>query len=228
VVKSCVSYLPDSEIKTMLNIVYDHYCRTPGNIHEHLPVLRDRARECGSVVELGAGTLVATWALLAGLSQSAAKQKSYVGIEVRECDDPLTLRVAHLCAHHHDIGFAFTVDKNEFKMNPPCDLLFIDALHTYPHLTAELEHFHHNVAKYIIMHDTSAPWGHQDEALTTPEQRQLYPLCVDYRKQGLWPAIEDFVQRHPEWYVGERRLNCHGLTTLQRRPKVLTSTSSSD
>jgi hypothetical protein len=209
----------------MLNIVCDYYCRNPSDISEHLPVLRDRTRECGAVVHLGASNLVATWALLAGLSQSSASQKSYIGLDVRECADPLNFKVLHLCAQHHDIGFGFIVDKNEFKMKPECDLLFIDALHTYPHLTAELEHFHHKVAKYIIMHDTSAPWGHQDEAITTSEQRKQYPVCVDYRKQGLWPAVEDFLQRHPEWALKERRLNCHGLTTLVRVPPPLSSSA---
>lgn len=199
----------------MLNFICEQYCRTASDINEHLPVLRDRARECGAVVQIGSGQLTATWAFLDGLTQSTAKQKSYVIFDDKQCDI-LKLKLAQTCAHHHDIGFGYMIE-NELKMTAPqCDLLFIDGLHTYPHVTAQLEHCHSAVGKYIILHDTSAPWGHQDEALTTSEQRRMYPTCVDYRKQGLWPAVQDFLTRHPEWMLQERRLNNHGLTTLKR------------
>ena len=210
----------------MLNFICEQYCRTPSDIHEHLPVLRDRARECGSIVQIGSSQLTGTWAFLDGLSQSAAKQKSYILVDDKQCD-VLKLRVAQTCAHYHDIGFGYLIE-NELKMvAPQCDLLFIDGLHTYPHVTAQLEHLHSGIGKYIVLHDTSAPWGHQDEAMTTPAQRRMYPTCVDYRRQGLWLAVEDFLKRHPEWVLKERRVNNHGLTTLARGSASAPPTSSS-
>ena len=45
---------------------------------------------------------------------------------------------------------------------PPVDLLFIDTLHTFGQLTAELEAFARNTNRYIILHDMES-FGNQDE-----------------------------------------------------------------
>ena len=33
---------------------------------------------------------------------------------------------------------------------------------------------------------------------------------------GLWPAVEDFLEKHPEWVLHERYTNNNGLTILKR------------
>ena len=45
---------------------------------------------------------------------------------------------------------------------PPVDLLFIDTLHTFGQLTAELEAFARNTNLYIILHDMES-FGKHDE-----------------------------------------------------------------
>jgi len=45
---------------------------------------------------------------------------------------------------------------------PPVDLLFIDTLHTFEQLTAELEAFARNTNLYIILHDMES-FGKHDE-----------------------------------------------------------------
>jgi len=66
------------------------------------------------------------------------------------------------------------------------------------------------------MHDTSDPWGTIDDFQQYSGDYSEYPPEIDRTKRGLWAAVEDFLVRHPEWKLRERRLNCHGLTTLER------------
>jgi hypothetical protein len=98
----------------------------------------------------------------------------------------------------------------------PTELLFIDSLHTYAHLTYELEKFSPKATKYIAMHDTSAPWGDTDDDEYHGDYSE-YPPEIDRTKRGLWPAVLDFLNKHPEWTLKERRENSHGLTILQRK-----------
>ena len=105
---------------------------------------------------------------------------------------------------------------NDFLIDlEPTDMLFIDSWHTYRHLTYELETFSPKVSKYIAMHDTSPPWGYQDEPFYQgfiPE----YPAHINLEKRGLWPAVEDFLSNHPEWVLKKRYLNNCGFTILER------------
>lgn len=94
------------------------------------------------------------------------------------------------------------------------DTLFIDSLHTYCHLTYELEKFSPFAKKYICLHDTSFPWGNTDEPYSGDFSE--YPEWIDKTKRGLWPAVQDFLKRHPEWKLYERKTNNSGFTTLTR------------
>ena len=95
-------------------------------------------------------------------------------------------------------------------------MLFIDTWHTYRHLSYELEKFSPKVRKYIAMHDTSEPWGSDDEPAYYGPVRK-YPPHIDLNKRGLWTAVEDFLAAHPEWKLKERHLNNHGFTVLERK-----------
>ena len=65
------------------------------------------------------------------------------------------------------------------------------------------------------MHDTSEPWGDADEGQYYHSHHQ-YPSHIDQNKRGLWQAVVDFLEQHPEWTLQERHLNCHGLTIIKR------------
>jgi len=97
----------------------------------------------------------------------------------------------------------------------PVDMIFIDSLHTYCHLTYELETFSPKVAKFIAMHDTSEPWGDAEDDTYHGDYSE-YPAWIDRTKKGLWPAVEDFLARHPEWKLKSRVFNRHGFTVLER------------
>jgi len=56
------------------------------------------------------------------------------------------------------------------------------------------------VRRHLVLHDTTT-YGEVGEE---PGHR------------GLWPAIEEFLQEHPEWTLTARLTNNNGLTILTR------------
>ena len=193
---------------------YEFSCTNPSDINEHLPVLRSLAMECSSVVEIGLRGMVSSWGILQGLAENLSSSRSYLGIDIAP-HQPEMLNSAKQLAKENGIAFSFW-QANDMNVNfESTEMLFIDSLHTYCHLTYELEKFSSNVSKYIAMHDTSAPWGNIDDADYHGNYTE-YPPEYDRTKRGLWPAVEDFLERHPEWSLYERRLNNHGFTILRR------------
>lgn len=204
----------DTDYSTALHHQYQKTCNETSDIFEHVPVLRHLAMQCSSVVEIGLRTMNSSWGILKGLSENGSSVRSYVGIDLNYPPESI---LSHACmlATANDIDFRF-IKGNDMQLDiEPCEMLFIDSLHTYCHLTYELEKFSPIVSKYIVMHDTSEPWGEQDEDCYHGDYSE-YPAEIDRAKRGLWAAVEDFLTRHPEWLLQERRLNNHGLTTLRR------------
>jgi hypothetical protein len=200
--------------KELLNELYEHVCQHPSDINLHLPELKRLASECSSVVEIGMRGMVSSWGILEGLSENKATHRSYLGIDMT-APRPETLGWARRLAEANGISFTFWM-KNDFDVEiPRTEMLFIDSLHTYCHLTYELEKFSPYVEKYIAMHDTSEPWGYSDDTEYKGNYSE-YPYWQDREKRGLWPAVEDFLERHPEWSLEKRDEQCHGLTTLKR------------
>lgn len=211
-VSSTALFSDDASAK--LQLQYEFSCKTPSDINEHVSTLRQLAAECSSVVEIGLRTMVSSWGILQGLSESPAANRSYLGIDI---DSPPieTLTLAKQLAEESGITFSFWQASDRDVDIEPTEMLFIDSLHTYCHLTYELEKFSPKVSKYIAMHDTSAPWGNIDDNAYHGDYSE-YPPEYDRTKRGLWPAVEDFLQRHPEWTLYERHLNNHGFTILKR------------
>jgi hypothetical protein len=193
---------------------YEESCTEYSDIYQHVPVLRQLAKECASVVEIGLRTMVSSSGILKGLSENPAPNRSYLGIDIGSPGAEL-LNLAKNSAEQNGVSFEFW-EANDMTIDiPPTEFLFIDSLHTYCHLTYELETFSPQVSKYIAMHDTSAPWGNRDEDCYQGNYSE-YPSHYDRYKRGLWPAVKDFLDRHPEWELQERRRNNHGFTILKR------------
>ena len=198
-----------------LNSHFDTACREPTPMHEHVPVLRRLAARCSSVVEIGLYDMVSSWGILYGLAESRASERSYVGIDIRSPQESI-LASAQDIAEKCGISFKFIqADDMEIDIEP-ADLLFIDSLHTYSHLSYELEKFSPKINRFIAMHDTSDPWGSRDDDAYTGDYSE-YPSEVDTSKRGLWNAVTDFLAKHPEWELYERRLNGYGFTILRRK-----------
>ena len=219
----CLSFLSVSgtvvalEEDSALYNAYSHHCKSVSDINEHVPVLYQYAKECSSVTEIGVRSVVSTWGILLGLSESSSSEKKYLGIDLHSPPED-KFQLAKKLSQENEVEFDFlTANDLDIELEP-VDMLFIDSLHTYCHLTYELETFSPNVQKYICMHDTSAPWGNCDDSSYSGNYSE-YPAHYDRSKRGLWPAVSDFLERHPEWRLLERRTNNHGFTILERIPE---------
>ena len=211
---STVLYGDYSPAQLELQNHYELSCRQPSDINEHVYTLRSLAKECSSVVEIGMRTMVSSWGILRGLSESPFASRSYLGIDI---DPPPaeTLKVARQLSEDNGISFSF-LEANDMSVDIELtEMLFIDSLHTYCHLTYELQKFSPKVSKYIAMHDTSTSFGNIDDTGYQGDYLE-YPPEYDRKKRGLWPAIEDFLQRHPEWVLHEHHMNNNGFTILKR------------
>lgn len=172
----------------MINDYFDSLSRTTSDINEHLPTLKRYARECESIVELGVRGIVSTWALLAG----KPKRMLSVDIEHPSAFGGDIMAVYDATA---DEGIEYNfIQKSSLEIDlPEHDFLFIDTLHTYDQLSAELERHHDKVKKFIAMHDTN--------------------LAGDL---GMKTAVDNFLQAHPEWVIAEHFENNNGMTILKR------------
>jgi hypothetical protein len=212
--------------ETSLQEMYEYQFNHPSDISEHIPVLRQLSSECSSVTEIGIKSLASTWGILQGLSESSYAQRQYMGIDIKNFSD-LSYKLAKDLAEENGVKTTFwSINEMQIEIEPT-DMLFIDSLHTYCHLTYELETFSPKVQKYICMHFTSHPWGNSEDD-TYQGNYSEYPAVYDRTKKGLWPAIEDFLERHPEWSLLEHRTNHHGFTILQRKEKIEVSKLSED
>lgn len=186
----------DTIMEKIINL-YNEKVTTKSDINEHLPVLRKYAEECEHITELGCRNVVSTYAFL------AAKPKTLVSVDI----DPCPVELADLLAKENSITFRF-IKANDLDITlEKTDLLFIDTLHTYEHLSKELALHAPNVKKYIIMHDTEV-FGYKD-----------YYGDKKYGttgKVGLQPAIKEFLEKNKSWTLHEELKNNNGLTILKK------------
>jgi GT2 family glycosyltransferase/tetratricopeptide (TPR) repeat protein len=172
---------------TTLDKLYDGACRTPSDIHEHLPTLYQLASQCRHVTEMGTRTGVSTTALL------FAQPDQLVCYDLRK--HPEVYRLEALAGrtrfrfHKADV---LQVDIEE------TDLLFIDTRHDYEQLQEELRRHAGKVRKYLVLHDTTT-FGERGE---TEGHR------------GLWPAIEEFLAGGT-FRLRQRYTNNNGLAVLE-------------
>ena len=142
----------------------------------HLPRLRWLASLHGRVTEFGVRQGVSTIAMLAG-------NPNVISYDVDLCDNEGFIRAE--CPNWTFIqGSTLEVEIDE------TDMLFIDTVHTYDQLSAELERHAHKVTRTIVLHDT-------------------YGVDVDTDVRGMWRAIDE-----SGWRVVFDEPECNGLTVL--------------
>ena len=169
--------------------MYTEACMRVTDIHEHLPVLADLASQCTHVTELGVGHAQSTIGFLRNdieLHSYEYKPHDYIPKffeNVRNSGRNVTLHIA---------------DTREVEIEPT-DFLFIDSLHIYEQVQAELKLHADKARKFIGFHDTTS-----------------YADNGEFGGKGIWPAIQEFIDSHPEWELVERRTNNNGLTILKR------------
>lgn len=174
-----------------VNAGFERVKREPTDMIEHMDVIKAYSVQCDSAVEFGVYDCTSTWALMAG------HPKKLTSYDIARRDE---VRDVELAAAGSGTEFRFVLASSLDVEIEPCDLLFIDSMHTYDQLKAELGLHAGKARKFILMHDTTT-FGTEDQI---PGGR------------GLWPAVTEFLSGHPEWVLAERRTNCHGLTVLKR------------
>lgn len=114
---------------------YQELCKTPSDINEHLPILRQYADQCESVTEFGVRGCVSLHAFL------ASKAKTVVAYDILNVAVPDSPKLTFICADVLTVEIA------------PTDLLFIDTYHAAMQLAQELALHADKVNRYIAMHD---------------------------------------------------------------------------
>lgn len=193
---------------------YNAASNVKSDINEHISTLNKYAAECNVIAECGVRSVVSTWAFMEALRHRGGNLHCVDIVDV-----PMMKRVI-------DIGATLNIkvsfhqeDSAKFSLPEPVDLLFIDTWHVYGHLKRELEQHHSMVNKYIIMHDTTVDefLGESIRLKSNLEKQSQdsgYPIYEIAR--GLWPAIEEFLQKYPRWVLHKKYTNCNGLTILKR------------
>ena len=176
---------------------YERYCVRPSDINQHLPILKQYAQKCETLTEMGVRRVVSTWALL------AANPKSLLSIDINPCP----VEEVTMAAKAAGIPFEFKVgDTLKLKIKKT-DFLFIDTLHTYDQLIAELELHAPKVSEYIVLHDTKT-FGTNGQR-TGPKGKRV-------RHKGLNFAVHEYLDAHPEWQIEKVFDVGSGLTILKR------------
>ncbi|HEX5186514.1 MAG TPA: hypothetical protein VFV86_06450, partial [Nitrososphaeraceae archaeon] len=161
------------------------------DIKEHLPTLRKYAQECEHITEMGVRSVVSTWAFLSGYPK---KLVSY-DIEYHP-----NIELALIAAKEAGIQFDYIL-KNVLKTEiEETDFLFLDTWHCFSQVSQELTLHANKVRKYIGFHDTISYRYHG-------EGNGL---------EGIWRAIQEFLNTHSEWKIKEEFENNNGLLIIER------------
>jgi len=168
---------------------YQMACTRYTDIHEHLPVLSKLTEECTHVTEFGVGFGQSSRAFL----RHPVELHSY---EFEPLPGVVEFFVA---ARRGGRDVKFHVADTRKVVIQETDLLMVDSLHTYDQVKEELRLHADKARKYIVFHDTTS-----------------FEFKGEGGAPGIWPAIQEFIDSHPEWEMIERRFNNNGLTTLKR------------
>ena len=163
-------------------------CNRSTDINEHLPTLSDLTSECTHVTELGVGWAQSTRAFLRH------------DIEMHSYEYMPQPGIKEYFQEARDSGRDVTLhiaDTRKIEIEPT-DFLFVDSLHIYEQVQKELELHADKAKKYIGFHDTTS-FEHSGE----------------FGGRGIWPAIQEFMDTHPEWQLLKRYTNNNGLTILK-------------
>ena len=179
-------WLEDRHASLDIGGLYQLVSTTPSDICEHCTTLKELASRCETVTEFGTRYGVSTIALLAG---QPARMTSY---DIERTAMVTTIENAVV---HTDFKFipANTL-QNEIEQT---DILFIDTLHTYQQLKAELDRHGSKVNLYIVLHDTT-----------------IFGTRGEMGSKGLRLAINEFLSDNPKWSVRADFQNNNGLMVL--------------
>jgi hypothetical protein len=173
---------------------YEKFHNTPSDLNEHMPVLHNLALECNSIVEFGVGYGKSTRAFMYALTETLGTLNSYDIIlhdGVEEMFDNAN-RDGLSALYHSQSTLECDIKET--------DLLFVDSHHTYTQVKGELERHGDKIKKFIAFHDT-----------------QLYGISgQDPGTVGIMPAINEWMDSHPQWKIKQEYYNNNGLLVVER------------
>jgi len=208
------------KIKKTFDLLCSNTCpnKMSVDIMEHLPTLYKYAKECDSIFETGVRGCVSSWAFLYGLLDGNKNKKILFMNDIDEC---VIHDLIETSTHFDNIDVKYEWKNNLLlDINETYDITFIDTWHVYGQLKRELAKFSKITNKYIIMHDTTVDeiYGESIRMRMNVDAQSLSSgIPVDEIRKGLWPAVEEFLEANPEWYLKERFTNNNGLTILARK-----------
>lgn len=189
-------------------------CKIGSDVYEHLPTLLEYTKKCNSVVECGVRDVVTSYAFGLGLVGNSANSYTLIDPYRSNQIDPFL----NLCKQE-GVNATFIEESDLMCPLVETDLLFIDTWHVYGQLKRELAYWNPSVKKYIIMHDTTVDgWYGETIRCRLDSQKQSLQtgIPVEEITKGLWPAITEFLEEHPEWKLEKHFTNNNGLTILVR------------
>lgn len=182
-----------------LQELFERRRSTPSDINEHLDRLRELASHCEHVTEFGT-----RWATGSTVAFLAAQPAKFVAWDL-DPSNVVSQNVLDLIAVAGRTKFEPRCG-NTLEINiEPTEMLFIDTLHTFKQLRAELarhcDPIENKVSRYLVFHDTQT-FGKVGEDGSTP---------------GLRRAIRWFQSQHafPLWELVDDRENNNGLVVLR-------------
>lgn len=178
-----------------LSSIYQMNCDRPSDINELLPILKKYAEKSLHITEMGVRSAVSTTAFLAALPN---KLISYDIVPTENYG--VSYEWLKNLANENGTEFNFILANVLDVEIEETDFLFIDTWHVYQQVKKELELHSSKVRKYIGFHDTTT-FGFMGE---------------DPTYQGLWPAIQEFLEENKNWVIEEKVEYCNGLTILKK------------
>lgn len=188
-----------------LEALYEQHCAGVSAIAAHLPRLRQLATGCELAVEFGVKRAGSSTALLLG----AARVISFDVVETAAAR-----QLEQLAGER----WTYRLEDSRQARIPPCDLLFIDSLHTYDQVRAELDRHADQVRRWLVFHDVTT-FGEVAAVGETGKQAWQYTpgKTVPANCYGIRPAIDALMIRDPSWHIAARVVESHGLLVLERR-----------
>jgi hypothetical protein len=199
---------------SVIDLKYQLACLTESDIYEHLPTLYKYAQECSHITECGVRSVVSSYAFANALKGKPDAKLIQVDLD----SNPNVIKFGKECAKE-GLNCIFYQQSDLTCPMEKTDLLFIDTWHIYGHLKRELARWHGEVGKYIILHDTTVDeWAGETIRVGWDAQQQSLDTGIPVEEivKGLWPAVKEFLEEHPEWVLHERFTNNNGLTILKR------------
>lgn len=176
---------------------FEIHCKiNPNNdshaLNEQLPILKQYAKKCDHITEIGVNIGHSTRGFMAG------RPKKMVGIDYKEYGSD-TQKIKDL-ARHNGIEYDYVLADSLSVTIEPTDLLFLDGNHTYEYVIGELRKHSPNVKKWMFAHDIN-------------HEGKMSPVGKPY---AVMAGITTFLKENNKWKIKLIDKRQVGLLILER------------